>query len=107
MFLIPIAKSTQQNVLLVVLEEENLTRLRAYDPGEVNLTKLPAPWCDKRFDQIQICYIAEADRAQLFALLQSGNVGEAVRMLVRGWTYRPEEGDHDQPYSGKDARTDA
>lgn len=98
MQLIPITISVLEYDIWAVLDDGNMDRLRAYDPAEVVLDKLPEPWRSMRLRSIQICYAKPSDMAEVARRLEAKDVRGALKFLSRGWTYRPEAGDHDEPY---------
>lgn len=101
MQLIPVTISTLEFDLWVILEHENMERLRAYDPGEIIVDKFPEPWRSMRVRNIQLCYATPLDMAEVTMRLKAGEIQTALKFLSRGFKYRPDAGDHDDPYKSK------
>jgi hypothetical protein len=97
MLLIPLAMSLNRYRLIVVLQADNITRIKEADPASVDLWKLGEPWTMLRLNDIHITYASEADTAVVASLAKEGKHKEIVEFLGRGWKYRPEAGDHDGP----------
>ena len=92
MILLPIeSPDHSEDALIVVLEADNLERLKQADPAEIHLRQT-----GKRLvnPSVLICY--EAESPELTAVLQSGNLKKIIAHLQRGWKFRPEKGDHDR-----------
>lgn len=98
MQIIPLTISIHEFDLWVILEAENIERMRAYDPAEVILDKLPEPWNSMRVRNIQLCYATPLDMAEVTKRLQAGEIQHALKFLSRGFRFRPDAGDHDAPY---------
>lgn len=98
MLTIPLRISSNRAALLIVLEDDNLARIKEYDPASVELNKMPVAFRDVRFTEIHVMYATPEEIQQVQELGADGKMDEALRILTRGWQYRPEQGDHDQAY---------
>ncbi len=94
MIMIPLAWPDGSFDLIVVLEDENLERMREYDPAEIKWRDL-GKFSQYRPKTIQIGYGTSEDVKKISELSQQGKVAEAIKLVSRGWKYRPEAGDHD------------
>ena len=56
MITIPLRLNQLSYILLVIIEDENLQRLKQYDPGEVVLSKLGTPWTHLALESVQLAY---------------------------------------------------
>ncbi len=98
MITIPLQISKTQYDLFVILECENIQRIQAYDPAEVALEKLPSVWRKMTPRCIQICYAAEVELKRVMSATNVVEVVEQLKVLARGWQFKPERGDSDAPY---------
>ncbi len=98
MMCVPFAIDDKHYSVFVVLEDENLERMRAYDPAELVLSKVEGNFPGKRLKDIVIGYATAADVAEVLRLANDGKPREALKYLSRGWAFKPEAGDYDGPY---------
>lgn len=98
MFCLPIAISPTEYALYVFLQNENLERMRKYDPAEVKLAHLGDAFRDLKLKEVIIGFATDEDFERVMELCQAGKPKEALRHLTRGFRYRPDQGDHDGPY---------
>jgi len=79
--------------LLVILEEENIERIKEHDCAEVIWSQLgpnpPYP------ESITIGYASAEELKKIQRWAQEGNIAEAIKLVTGGFKYRPECGDHD------------
>jgi hypothetical protein len=101
MYMIPFQINPQEYSVFVVLEEENLERMKAYDPAEFNLWKLGDSWLTLRLRDVIIGYATGPDSARVMELCRAGKPNSALRHLSRGFRYRPDQGDSNLPYEGE------
>lgn len=86
--------------LLVILEDENLERIKQHDNAEVNLQQLQMlngihlQKSKPRF--VWIAYANPAEVARLHELRSQGRIEEALKLLTGGFKFRPDLGDHDK-----------
>jgi hypothetical protein len=83
----------------VVLEDENLNRIKAYDPAEIIKASM-GPYADLAIRNVIIAYATEEDKQHITRILRTGQAdfSEVGRFLSRGFAYRPDKGDKDGPY---------
>lgn len=98
MQIIPFQTGPASYNIFVVLEDDNLARLREYDPAQLGLEKLPAKWNALRLGTVIIGYATQHDIAQVHFLLHEGEVKRALELLSRGFVFDPTRGDSDAPY---------
>ena len=82
----------------VFLEQENLDRIKEYDPAEWDLDKMPGNWRHLRLRKVVLAF---ASGQEIQRLMQSASRTEVIKLckeLSRGWKYKPQEGDSDAPY---------
>jgi hypothetical protein len=91
MLLVPLEVDKKVFDLFIILEDENLSRMRDNDPGEIKFP-LPEPWASLAIRNIQLCHVSNQDMPKLMAIGRDPN--KIARFLMRGWKRRPE--DHDQ-----------
>lgn len=98
MHLVPFKINDETYNLFIVLEEKNITRMKGYDPAQVNITKMPPEWLGLKLGTIIIGYGTKEDIKQFEHLLNSGAPAAALEWLSRGFAFRPREGDNDEAY---------
>jgi hypothetical protein len=98
MFIIPLGIEPGIYSIFVVLDDDNLERIKKYDPAEIVTKSLGPPWTGRKLKDIVITYATAAEQAQVIAMCREGRIREALRLLTRGWQYRPDRGDYDGPY---------
>ena len=87
--------------LLIVLEEDQLDRIKAHDNAEIQWKDIPYRG---RPGTIVIAYANAEEMVKIHKWAAEDNLKEAVKLLTSGWKYRPELGDHDfgpTPLKGK------
>lgn len=98
MFALPIQVSESEYAVYVFLENENLERMREYDPAVVTAQALGESFARLRFKEVIIGYATQEDLAKVIGMCGDGKPREALRYMTRGFRYRPDRGDHDGPY---------
>ena len=93
MLMIPLNCSNGDFDLIVVLEDENIARMKQHDPAEILWKQFP--FSTLRPKTIQIAYATPDEARKISELAQSGNIAEVVKLVASGWKFRPEAGDHD------------
>jgi hypothetical protein len=110
MYVIPFQLNASQYSVFIVLQEENLERIRQYDPAEVSLAKVhelqPQRFEGLKLKDVLIGYGTDADVREALHLLATGAVRQGLQLLSRGFRYRPDAGDHDGPYKSLRAEGD-
>lgn len=101
LYTIPFRVSFTQFSVVVVLTEGNLTRMRVYDPAEVDIQAIRAgsgpPYTELELADVIICFGTEADITEMTRLITAGQWMEALRYITRGYRFRPEVGDGPAP----------
>lgn len=92
MLTIPIPLNHSEMNLIIVFEDENLDRLKLYDPAEVPLSKM-GPYGALKIRSIGIMYATQEESAKVVELIRQDKLQEALQLLSRGFKYRPEMGD--------------
>lgn len=72
----------RRRILVLILEKENLVRLRLSDPIDLKTDDYFVPQQNAAGIELLIAY--EEDREKLLALNKSGGISEVVRWLERG-----------------------
>lgn len=104
MRVIPMQVVTGEYSVFVIFEDENIERLKAYDPGELNLLKLGHPWNGMKIRDVVLMYATAEEIAMLDKTSSAADIKSCLRVLCRGWKYHPELGDHDGPYFGRNIK---
>lgn len=80
--------------VVLVLEDENIERIKRYDPGVFETSKVKVePFVNSRLKDVCIAY---ATGEEIKQIQQLGNNFESImKLLFRGLERRPDLGDHD------------
>lgn len=89
-----VTKSNQIN-LVIVLGDDNLERIKQYDPVEVIWHELPWRVSSRFPHTIAVAYATREELELIERLAKDGKQEEALQLVTRGWRFRPELGDHD------------
>lgn len=81
--------------LLIVLGDDSIERIAAYDPFEVNWGDFPKEYSMRRPHCIGVGYATEEEMGTIQQLVTEGRKEEAFALVTRGFKYQPERGDHD------------
>lgn len=84
--------------LLIVLTQESIERIRAYDPAEIIWSQLPPEYSMRKPHVIGVGFCTEPEQKEIERLSNSGDPNwkeKAFAMISRGFAYKPEAGDHD------------
>ncbi len=102
---VPFQVSRESFDIFVILEEDNLLRMKAYDPAEVVKASLGERFERLKLRNVIIGYATDEDLKQFHDFVARGDVQGGLKYLSRGWAYRPERGDSDAPYESLKAKT--
>jgi hypothetical protein len=83
--------------LVMVLAEENIERIRRYDPAQVNWVDLPPEISMRRPHSVGVAFATAQELEEITAMsVRDPDWKEkALKMLSRGFEFRPDLGDHD------------
>jgi hypothetical protein len=81
----------KHDMLILILDGDNIARMRAADPAELALRD-----CGKHLVNPTVLLCLEEDQRALTPLLHAGDLQAIIRYLKRGWQFRPDRGDHDR-----------
>jgi hypothetical protein len=79
--------------LAVILSEENIRLIKNYDPAEVVLSTIKGelPWTYLMLKDVVIGYATGEELKTIDALLAEDKWRAALRLISRGYRFRPEE----------------
>jgi hypothetical protein len=97
MLSLPFKVSDTEMDLFVILEDDNIERIKQYDPAEIVRSNL-GPMARLTIRNVVIMYASKADIATVMPMFENGDPNQAMRHLSRGFRYRPDAGDHDDGY---------
>ena len=82
---------------VIVLAEENIERIRRYDPVMVSYQQLPAEYSLRRPESISVTYATAAELVEIerMSAVDPDWKNNALKMLSRGFEFRADLGDHD------------
>lgn len=95
MLILPLPRTDGKFELVVVLEDENIERIKRYDPAQFEMEKVTEDGERIGLARLTIAYASPADLLWIRELVERGKNGEALKFIARGWEYRPDLGDHD------------
>lgn len=95
MLLIPFSDKPGTYKLFVVLENDNIERMKEADPAQITFPL--QGFEDKRLKMMLLVHVSEEEKQHVLRLMQDGKPGEILQYLSRGFVFRPEAGDHDGP----------
>lgn len=97
MLVIPFAIGATEYSVFIVLQDENIERIKDYDPAEVpNVSRLPSELQELRLKDVLVGYATDEDVAFIERCAREGRPADGLRHLSRGFRYRPDHGDHDR-----------
>lgn len=98
MILIPFQINEQEFNIFCALQQENIERIREYDPAQIEPYKLGAGWDKLKLNIVFIGYANNRDIQRIQAWIAVGQLDEALKHLSHGFQFKPEAGDHDKLY---------
>lgn len=101
--MIPFEVGNGRFSVFVILESENLSRMKDNDPAQLNMWKFPPPFAGLTLRDVIISSPSPEDVAEAVALIQAGSSHDAFVHLSRGFKFKPKEGDNDLPYQPRGA----
>jgi len=83
--------------IVMVLADENIERLKSYDPAQVLWSDLPPETFSRRPHTIGVAYATALELEEITRMSESDPdwKEKALVLLERGFEYRPDLGDHD------------
>jgi hypothetical protein len=95
--LIPIGVPGERYVLLVVLQDDNLERMRQHDPCDVRMHNLGPTWLNTKLEEVVVAYANAEESAEAEAMARRGaSPIDFLRYFMRGYNFSPEKGDGGQ-----------
>lgn len=94
---IPMQVSEEEYIFIIALPQESLDRLKQHDPAQLPVYKMGEPFNKLRIREIHIAYYDEQDDQKIRRLVAEYDIKGAIKVLTRGWKFRPELGDNDLP----------
>ena len=99
MICIPFQTSKTNYSMFIVIQQDNVDRMKQNDPIHINISRrFPPEWSDLPVSDIHIAYASEEDMLTIMELMNRRDLKGAFNFLSRGFKFQPEKGDHDQPY---------
>lgn len=83
--------------ILIVLADENIERMKRYDPAQVLWKGLPPEYAMRQPESVGVAYATADELVEIECMSQSDPdwKEKALKMLSRGFEFRPDLGDHD------------
>lgn len=101
MMTVPLQVDSANYDLFIILEDENLERLKKHDPAEIVRKNLGAHWLHLRIRNVLILYATADETRRLSECANKPAIVDMLKQLSRGWAHRPDQGDHDGPYQNQ------
>lgn len=98
MLTIPLQVSETHQDIFVVFDDDNLSRIKVYDPAQIDLRKFPAPMQRLLVRCVHIMFANDQETRDLCSTHDIVSLLAKLRNLGRGFQFRPECGDNDAPY---------
>jgi len=89
-YVIPFQLNAREYSIFVVLQEEGLKRIRAYDPAQVNVQALGPAFTHLRLKDIHVGYATDSEIREVLRLAELGRVQDGLKWLSRGFEFKPE-----------------
>jgi hypothetical protein len=96
MIALPVIVNEHCYDLFIVMQEDNVTRIKAYDPAEVVTANFAAEFMKHKVRNVIVMYGNEGDIALITMMCRAGDVRGALRHLSRGYRWRPGAADRDE-----------
>lgn len=100
MIAIPYGCTAETFSVFVILQDDNLARIKSYDPAALTINKLPRTYDGLRLVEVNIGYATESEVEELMEMATTSGIEAILKKLSRGFKYKPDAGDHDGPYEG-------
>jgi hypothetical protein len=98
MLIVPLRVSETEFGVFLILEKDNVERIKQYDPIELAIEKIGPPYSALKMTFINILYATKEDLVVFHDLVKHGDLRAAIKHLSRGFKFKPSEGDHDLKY---------
>lgn len=99
MIAIPIQVSDTHYDIVLVFDDKTIDRIKEYNPAEFKPANMAMPMFEKlNINNISFAYATEAEIKRIIEFQMARDLRSILKLLSRGWKYRPELGDHDGPY---------
>lgn len=79
--------------ILIVLDDNAMTRIQDRDPFELATVDLPPPQDTQHVVGVGVVYASADDIAHILELVQQNRPGDAIRYAIRGHKIIKEQGD--------------
>lgn len=98
MYAIPYQVKPDEFNLFIVIDDENIRRIKEYDPADIRLKNgLPEPWKSMKLNAIQIGYATDRELMDIVADRDKNvPIKDVLTKLSRGWKVEP--GDKGGPW---------
>jgi hypothetical protein len=100
-YIIPFQVSETEYSVFLVLNDGNIDRIKAYDPAEFAPEKVGKEFYPFKLKNIVVGYCTDEEERELKTLRDYRAVQTFLRRLSRGFKYKPESGDSDEPYQSQ------
>jgi len=84
MMVMPFQVNPLEYMLLVLLKDDNVDRIRQYNPAEINLEALDSLFHSLKLKEIHVSYADEVDETVLHDLARAQDIGAILKHFSRG-----------------------
>lgn len=84
--------------IVIVLADENIERMKRYDPAEIVWADLPSEYSSRRPGAVAVAFATAEDQAEIERMSRTDPENwkeRALKLISRGFEFRPDLGDHD------------
>lgn len=99
---IPVILSDEYYDLFLIMEEDIVLQMKAYDPPEISTLQLPVEFLSRKVNNIVLMYATSEDLERVSAACDAGNLQGALRILSRGYGWRPDSGNAEHAEGSSD-----
>lgn len=96
MMCVPIQTGPDEYTVVVIFFDENIRRMKDYDPGELVISKFGLPWAAMRLKTLHFHYATTEEGNKLSGLKDMTELKDFLNYLSRGW--KAQGDDHDSDY---------
>jgi hypothetical protein len=95
MLTIPFQVKPGEFNVFVCLKDDNIARIKSYDPAEVSAEKFGL--AGRKLNTVIIGYVTDEEEAEILRA-SIADIPKLLHKLSRGFAFKPKEGDNDIPY---------
>jgi hypothetical protein len=91
LLVVPFAVERDFYEVIVILQDHNIARIRAYDPAEVPVSLVSPSFPGRRLKRMYVTYANSEEAARIEQLARLGRGAEALKLVTRGYRFLPDD----------------